>query len=146
MTNREFFNGIINGFVVLNAGKENETEVNIFGENGFDLTDEMKDFARAAIAKLDAKNSAAKAKPKKANEANETLKDFLFDNMKHDTIYTAKWAADYLNDNIDHEDPFTTQKTSALLRQMVAEGKLIEREVKKGKTKEYELNVDKNDD
>ena len=146
MTNREFFNGIINGFVVLNAGKENETEVNIFGENGFDLTDEMKDFARAAIAKLDAKNSAAKTKPKKSNEKNETLKEFLLETMKPNTIYTAKWAADYLNDNVDHTEPFTTQKTSALLRQMVTEGKLVEREVKKGKTKEYELNADKNDD
>jgi hypothetical protein len=28
---------------------------------------------------------------------------------------------------------------------MVAEGKLVEREVKKGKTKEYELNVNEND-
>ena len=143
MTQREFFNGIINGFVVLNAGKENEQEINIFGENGYDLTDEMKDFARNAIAKLDAKNDAAKTKSKKPNEKNEALREFLFEIMKPDTIYTAKWAADYLNDNYDHDEnePFTTQKTSALLRQMVAAGKLFEREVKKGKPKEYEVRV-----
>lgn len=140
MTNREFYTAIVTGTVVLNAGKENETQYPAYNEG--DLIPELKEFAKAAIDKIDAKNEAAKGRKttKKPNEANEALKDVLKAQFQTDNVYTAKWAADFLNENVEHVDPFTTQKTTALLRQLVDEGTLTRLEGKKGKTVEYKAN------
>lgn len=130
MTNREFFNAIITGTVTLNAGKETEASYPAYTDGGT-LIDELKDFAQASIEK----NEAAKGKDrtKKPNPENEALKARLLEGMNSGEKYTAKWAAEYLGDDI------TTQKTSALLRQMVEAGTLAAVEVKKGATKEYTL-------
>ena len=134
MTNREFFNAIITGTVTLNAGKESEISYPAYTDGGT-LIDELKEFAQASIEKLDKKNEAAKGKDraKKPNPENEALKARLLEGMNSGEKYTAKWAAEYLGDDI------STQKTSALLRQMVEAGTLAAVEVKKGATKEYTL-------
>ena len=131
MTNREFFNAIITGTVVLNAGKETETSYPAY-EDG-ELIGELKTFAEAAIAKLDKKNEAAKGRERKSttNPENEALKAKILEVAEPNTTYTAKAVAETLG--------VSTQKASALLRALVNDGSLVAVEVKKNATKEYVL-------
>ena len=142
MTNREFYTAIVTGTVILNAGKETEQTYSAYVDG--ELIPELKEFAETAIGKLDAKNEAAKGRKtaKKANPENEKLKEVILGAMEADKVYTAKWAAEYLNGELAPEEPYTTQKTSALLRQLVEAGKVIKLEGKKGKTIEYKLNAE----
>ena len=130
MTNREFFNAIITGTVVLNAGKETETSYPAYADGV--LIDELVDFAKASVEKINKKNEAAKGRERKSakpNPENETLKNTIFDGMEVGTTYTAKVIADTFDIN--------TQKASAMLRQMVAEERIEEIETKKNAAKEY---------
>lgn len=135
MTNREFFNAILTGTLTLNAGKETETSTPAYVEGV--LIDELKEFATKAIEKLDAKNAAAKGKPraKRTNPENEGLKALIVDHIAVGTNYTAKAIAEFLAGETG--DEIAVQKASGLLRSLVAEGKIAEVETKKGKTKEY---------
>lgn len=135
MTNREFFNAILTGTLILNAGKETETSTPAYVEGV--LIDELKEFATKAIDKLDAKNAAAKGKPraKRTNPENEALKARIVDYIAVGTNYTAKAIAEFLAGETG--DEIAVQKASGLLRSLVAEGKITEVETKKGKTKEY---------
>jgi hypothetical protein len=135
MTNREFFNAILTGTLTLNAGKETETSTPAYVEGV--LIDELKEFATKAIEKLDAKNAAAKGKPraKRANPENEALKALIVGYVEAGKTYTAKAIAEFLAGETG--DEIAVQKASGLLRSLVAEGKVAEVETKKGKTKEY---------
>lgn len=135
MTNREFFNAIITGTLTLNAGKETETSVPAYVDGV--LIDEIKEFAIKAVEKLDKKNEAAKSKPrtKKTNPENENLKNMIVEYIETGKTYTAKAIAEFLAGETG--DEVATQKASGLLRSLVADGKIIEVETKKGKTKEY---------
>ena len=104
MTRRDFFTAI----------SKNET-----------LSDELRDFAVAAIAKMDDTNAKRAAKPSKAAIANEPLVAQIVE-MLGDEPKTASDLAEPMDVN--------PQKASGLLRRAVKEGKAVSHDVKiKGK-------------
>ena len=112
MTNREFYNAIING----------------------SMNDEVKAHAAEALSKLDERNQKRSSKPTKAQLENEPVKTAIVDYL---TVHGGAVAAD-----IAAEVDITTQKASALCRQLVESGVLTVEEVKvpkKGKCKKYSL-------
>lgn len=139
MTNREFYNALITGTVTLNAGKETETAYPAY-ENGV-LIPELVEFAKAAVEKINAKNLAAKGKPraKKPNEENEALKAEVTELVEAGTYVTAKVVTTKINEvHPEREEPYPVQKIAAILKALVAEGVFTEKEgVKTGKPKEY---------
>ena len=113
MTNREFYNAIANG----------------------QMNDEIKAFALEGIAKLDHRNELRNAKPSKTAVENEPIKARILElvTTKGNTMLASEVAT---------EVEISTQKASALLRQLVADGKLGVTEVKvakKGLQKAYGL-------
>ena len=120
MTNREFFQAVINA----------------------NINDEINAFAQECINKLDKKNG--NRKPTKVQQANEVYKNDILDNLADGTIHTAKMLTDYLNNKYpDLDEPITTQKTSALLTQLVKNGGItvIEnfKDSKKNRVKGYQV-------
>ena len=120
MTYREFYTAVINA----------------------ELSEEMTEFATAAIKKLDDKNANRKSttgNPKKAE--NEKFKERIYEDMNAEPnrIFTAKELSTlYTTD----ENEVTTQKISALLRQMAESGivKVLEvKDSKKNKVKGYQI-------
>ena len=114
MTNREFLNTIAT------------TEA---------LSDEIKAFATAEIAKMDKRNAKRSSKPSKTAIANEPIKAAILEVVGESE--TAMTAAD-----LGVACEISTQKASALAVQLVKEGKLTAVEVKvkgKGKVKGYTL-------
>lgn len=112
MTNREFFNAIAL-----------DTEI----------ANELRDFAREAIAKLDARNAQRSSKPSKAQLENEPIKAEILEKLA-DGGKVASELAELLE--------ISTQKASALCRQLAEEGKVVASEIKvpkKGKVKQYAL-------
>lgn len=112
MTNREFYTAIMNGT----------------------MTDEVKSHAAEAIAKLDERNQKRSSKPSKTQLENEPVKTAIIDYL---TVHGGAVAAD-----IAAEVDITTQKASALCRQLVESGILTVEEVKipkKGKCKKYSV-------
>ena len=120
MTNREFFNALVNGTLVVKEKNENgeiiENERSIFDENGFNLSDEIKAFASASIMKLDEKNRKRSEGMTAKQKDNATIKDNIFTLMSDGEKRSAKMIAD----NFD----ISTQKASALLKQLVDNNKL----------------------
>ena len=86
--------------------------------------EELKIFAKSAIEKLDAKNSKKKTTMTKAQKENVELKARMMSDFSTDEIYTAHGIS------IAYE--ISTQKASAMLRQLEKEGKLISIEKYKG--------------
>ena len=112
MTNREFYTAIMNGT----------------------MTDEVKSHAAEAITKLDERNQKRSSKPSKTQLENEPVKTAIVDYL---TVHGGAVAAD-----IAAEVDITTQKASALCRQLVESGALMVEEVKvpkKGKCKKYSV-------
>lgn len=112
MTTREFLNAIVSA----------------------NLSDEMTDKAKALIASLDKRNSARKDKPSKTAIANEPIKKAIVDYL------TANGAK--VSSEIGEALQMTTQKASALCRQLVEDGTLKSEEVKmpkRGKVKAYSV-------
>lgn len=114
MTSREFFNAVVEG----------------------NITDEIKDFAKSQIEKLDNKNAKRKSTDSKTQAENKEIRATLLSTFESGKTYIASEVVG-LVDGIN-----STQKASALLRQLVEEGKLVSEEVKikgKGKVKGYRL-------
>lgn len=112
MTTREFLNGVISA----------------------NISDEMTAKATALLASLDKKNEQRKSKPSKVAVANEPLKKAIVDYL------TANGAK--VSSEIGKALQMTTQKASALCRQLVEDGVLKSEEVKvpkKGKVKAYSV-------
>ena len=110
MTNREFFTAIANS----------------------DLSAELKDFASAEIAKLDARNTKRRNTPTKDQLANEQLKGVILE-----TIGIGSMPASEIASAVG----FSTQKVSALCRLLVADGQLTAHDLQvkgKGSVKVYE--------
>lgn len=110
MTQREFYTNIINA----------------------NISDEMTDFAKGEIAKLDARNDKRRNTMTKEQKANEEVKvaiaDFIGDKV------------DVVASDIANGLAISTQKVSALCKQMVENGVLAVSEVKvkgKGAVKGY---------
>lgn len=111
MTNREFFTAITNST----------------------LSDELKAFAAAEIAKLDARNDKRRNTLTKEQKANEEIKTAIVEAIGIGSL-TASEIASKLN--------ISTQKASALARLLVADGKVKAVDVKvkgKGTVKAYEV-------
>lgn len=111
MTNREFYTAISEG----------------------KLTDEIKEFAIAAIKKLDDRNATRSNKPTKAQLENAPIKEAL---LKYLTENEGKHTEGDLGTALG----VTHNKAGALARQLVAEGKIASAEVKLpkvGKRKAY---------
>ena len=111
MTNREFYTNIANGTI----------------------TEAEKEFALAAIAKMDATNEARKNKPSKTAIENEPIVASLTAALTSDPQTAADLATAV---------GISTQKASSLLRQIVASGVAVASDIKvpkKGTCKGYAL-------
>ena len=112
MTTREFLNAIVSA----------------------NLSDEMTEKANALIASLDKRNSARKAKPSKTAVANEPIKQAIVEYLTANGQKVASEIGEGLN--------ISTQKASALCRQLVESGMLTVSDVKvakKGTLKAYSV-------
>lgn len=94
----------------------------------------IKNFAENEIIKMDAKNEKAKERKSKKAEENAPIKEKIFGVLSADEHTTASVVAEKVE--------ISTQKASALLRQMVEDGKVAVEDVKvkgKGKQKGYKV-------
>lgn len=101
MTNREFLNAV--------SACENCSE-------------EVREYAKAAIAKMDATNEARKNKPSKKATENAPIMEQIANEILTSEAQTASAIAEAAG--------ISVQKASALLRQLVADGKATVTEVK----------------
>lgn len=118
MTKREFLNEVI-------AVIDGTSEVDVL---------ELKEFAKAEIVKLDERNANRSAKPTKAQIENKTIKKEILEILSTGERMVASAIAEKVE--------ISTQKASALCRQLVESGKLSVEEVKipkKGKQKAYRI-------
>ena len=118
MTKREFFNEVI-------AVIDGTSEVNVL---------ELKEFAKAEIVKLDERNASRSSKPTKTQIENEPIKEKILEVLSTGERMVASAIAERLE--------ISTQKVSALCRQLVESKKLKVEDVKmprKGKQKAYSI-------
>jgi predicted HTH transcriptional regulator len=95
-------------------------------------SEEVREYAKAAIAKMDATNEARKNKPSKKSEENAPIMEQIVNEILTSEAQTAATIAEAAG--------ISVQKASALLRQLVADGKATVTEVKipkKGTQKAY---------
>ena len=96
--------------------------------------DELKEFAESEIAKLDTRNAHRKEMPSKKSKENEPIKANIVDFLNGKDFTVASEIAKGLE--------LTTQKVSALCRQLVENGILAVTDVKvkgKGTQKGYKV-------
>lgn len=101
------------------------------------ISDEVTSYAKERIKHLDEVNEHRKAKGSKTQRANVEVKKSILAVMENGTIYTASQIVEMGVDGIT-----STQKASALLRQMAETGELTVTDIKikgKGKVKGYAL-------
>ena len=118
MTKREFLNEVI-------AVIDGTSEVDVL---------ELKEFAKAEIVKLDERNASRSSKPTKAQIENEPIKEKILEVLSTGERMVASAIAERVE--------ISTQKASALCRQLVESQKLKVEEVKipkKGKQKAYSI-------
>ena len=118
MTKREFLNEVI-------AVIDGTSEVNVL---------ELKEFAKAEIVKLDERNANRSSKPTKTQIENEPIKEKILEVLSTGEKMVASAIAERVE--------ISTQKASALCRQLVESNKLKVEEVKipkKGKQKAYSI-------
>ena len=118
MTKREFLNEVI-------AVIDGTSEVDVL---------ELKEFAKAEIIKLDERNANRSAKPTKAQIENKSIKEKILEVLSTEERMVASAIADKVE--------ISTQKASALCRQLIESNKLKVEEVKiprKGKQKAYSI-------
>ena len=97
-------------------------------------SDEIREYAQAAIAKMDAANEARKNKPSKKSAENAPILEQIATEILTVEAQTAATIAEAAG--------ISTQKASALLRQLVADGKATVAEAKlpkKGTVKVYAI-------
>ena len=113
MTNREFYTAIAQGA----------------------MNDELVAFAQEAIVKMDERNAKRSSKPSKTSIENAPIKGSIMEFISNRNEFCiASVIAEALE--------ISTSKASALCRQLVADGKLVEKEVKVpklGKRKAYRI-------
>lgn len=125
MTKREFLNEVI-------AVIDGTSEVNVL---------ELKEFAKAEIVKLDERNANRSSKPTKTQIENEPIKEKILEVLSTGEKMVASAIAERLE--------ISTQKASALCRQLVESKKLKVEDVKipkKGKQKAYMVNAAANEE
>lgn len=112
MTNREFLNAIVSA----------------------NISEELTTFATESLAKLDARNEKRASKPSKTALANEPIKASIVEFVKAHGAVTAS--------EVGAGVEITTQKASALLRQLAESGVVKASTVKvakKGEVKSYAI-------
>lgn len=112
MTNRDFLNAVISA----------------------NISDEMTDFAKAEIAKLDARNDKRRNTLSKEQKANEGVKEQILAYLANAKNAVASEIAGALD--------LSTQKVSALCRQLVESGAVAVTDIKvkgKGAVKSYSV-------
>ena len=120
MTKREFLNEVI-------AVIDGTSEVDVLV---------LKEFAKAEIVKLDERNASRSSKPTKTQIENEPIKEKILEVLSTGERMVASAIAERLE--------ISTQKVSALCRQLVESKKLKVEDVKipkKGKQKAYMVNT-----
>ena len=125
MTKREFLNDVI-------AVIDGTSEVNVL---------ELKEFAKAEIVKLDERNANRSSKPTKTQIENEPIKEKILEVLSTGERMVASAIAERLE--------ISTQKASALCRQLVESKQLKVEDVKipkKGKQKAYMVNTAANEE
>lgn len=125
MTKREFFNEVI-------AVIDGTSEVDVL---------ELKEFAKAEIVKLDERNASRSSKPTKTQIENEPIKEKILEVLSTGERMVASAIAEKVE--------ISTQKASALCRQLVESNKLKVEEIKipkKGKQKAYMVNAAANEE
>ena len=118
MTKREFLNEVI-------AVIDGTSEVDVL---------ELKEFAKAEIVKLDERNANRSAKPTKTQIENKSIKEKILE-----VLSTGERM---LTTEIAERVGISTQKASALCRQLVESKKLKDEKVtipRKGKQKAYSI-------
>ena len=113
MTSREFFNAVIEG----------------------NITDEIKDFAKSQIEKLDSKNARRKAPNGEIKEENKPIADAILSALANGSMTSPDLAKTIGQ---------TTQKTSGVAGEMVKLGMLVKTKVKvknKGELTAYSIVV-----
>lgn len=113
-TSREFYNAVIEG----------------------NVTDKVIEYAKEQLTKLDKKNESRRNKLSKNQKNNEDIKLTLVEVLEDNRVYVASEVVG-LVDGIT-----STQKASALLRQLVESGNVTCEDVKikgKGKVKGYKV-------
>lgn len=98
-----------------------------------EIDDEVVDFAKNQVAKLDNRNAKRTSTQSKTQKANEPIKVAILEALAEKAMTAAEIGA---------ACGITTQKASALTRALVLEGKVSSTEVKvkgKGKVKSYSL-------
>jgi hypothetical protein len=107
-----------------------------------EITENVIAYAQNEIKKLDEKNDKKRKTKSKNQQANDEIKTVILDFMNENVTYTSPEITKYLNEYYEttEENTISTQKTSALMRQLVAEKSIsIVENVKtsKGKVKGY---------
>ena len=118
MTKREFLNEVI-------AVIDGTSEVNVL---------ELKEFAKAEIVKLDERNANRSAKPTKTQIENKSIKEKILEVLSTEERMLTTEIAERVG--------ISTQKASALCRQLVESKKLKDEKVtipRKGKQKAYSI-------
>ena len=110
-----------------------------------EITDEIITYAQNEIKKLDEKNDKKRKTKSKNQQANDEIKTVILDFMDENVTYTSPEITKYLNEYYEttEENAISTQKTSALMRQLIAEKSVsvIENvKTSKGKVKGYVKN------
>ena len=141
MTKREFLQAVI-----VMAKLERESDIIVPREEIVDKSgniyvkditmDDLIDFAKAEIVKLDERNANRSSKPTKTQIENEPIKEKILEVLSTGEKMVASAIAERLE--------ISTQKASALCRQLVESKKLKVEDVKipkKGKQKAYMVNT-----
>lgn len=110
-----------------------------------EITDGIITYAQNEIKKLDEKNDKKRKTKSKNQQANDEIKTVILDFMDENVTYTSPEITKYLNEYYEttEENVISTQKTSALMRQLIAEKSVsvIENvKTSKGKVKGYVKN------
>lgn len=130
MTQREFFEVVLNGSAKVSYKNGDSTVFKTVDVNDPDI----KEYAKSAIDKLNAKNEKGKTEGSKTAKANVAVKEDIMKIFEENpqTVFTAKNIADKMD--------ISTQKSSALLRQLTDKIDVFEvKDEKKNKVKGYQL-------
>lgn len=99
------------------------------------ISDELKEYAKGELKKLDKRNAARAAKPTKAQKENEPIKEEI-------VKFLTEKGGFHTASEVMEACEISVQKASALCRQLVKEGTLTVQEIKvpkKGKQKAYAI-------
>lgn len=99
------------------------------------ISDELKEYAKGELKKLDKRNAARAAKPTKAQKENEPIKEEI-------VKFLTEKGGFHTASEVMEACEISVQKASALCRQLVEEGTLTVQEIKvpkKGKQKAYAI-------